>query len=215
MLHKIKYLLIFVPFLIVSCSFKGVKGNGNIVEDTRNVSEFSKIDVSGNYEVEINIGENTLVEIIAEENLLKLIKTKVKKHTLYISSRENLRPTEDLLIRISVENLSAIECSGVNDIIANNVDTEEFDIELSGAGSILINGKAERFFLEISGAADIEAKDFIVEDVVIEVSGAANAEVYASQSVDAEVSGAGFIELYGDAKRVRTDISGAGSLVRK
>ncbi|MCP5064496.1 MAG: DUF2807 domain-containing protein [Ignavibacteriae bacterium] len=215
MRHKIKYLLVLVPFLVMSCSFRGVKGDGNLITENREVEDFSNIDVSGNFEVEINVGSQPSVEIIAEENLLRLIKTKVKRQTLFISSRENLRPTEDMIIKITMLELMSIDCSGVNDIIANDIDSEELEIDLSGAGSIFINGKAEKFLLEISGAADIEAKDFIVDDVIIEVSGAANAEVYAAKSVNAEVSGAGFIELYGDAKKVKTDISGAGSLVRK
>ena len=63
--------------------------------------------------------------------------------------------------------------------------------------------------------ADLMAKNLITEDVSIDVSGAANAEVYASKSCIAEVSGAGYIELYGDAVDVNMDISGAGSLTRK
>ena len=59
------------------------------------------------------------------------------------------------------------------------------------------------------------AKELITEDIRIDVSGAANAEIFASNSCKAEVSGAGFIELYGDATDVNMDISGAGSLERR
>jgi len=213
--YKIYYILAFIPFFIFSCSFSGVRGDGNVINEGRDVGSFSKIDISGNYDVEIIAGKEPSVEVVAEGNLLKLIRTRVKKKTLYISSKKNLRPTDEMLIKISVEELNEIECSGVNDIVAENISAERFKIDLSGAGSIELYGKAAQLYIEISGAADIEAKDFIADDVVIEVSGAANAEVYAAKSVDAEVSGAGYIELYGDAKKVKTDISGAGSLVRK
>lgn len=213
---KSRLLIILLASLtLVSCKLTGIKGNGELVEEVREIDTFRKIDVSGNYEVEINVGESTKLEIIAESNLLKYIKTKVKRNTLYISTKENLRPREDLKIIISCPDLEAIECSGVNDIIADGINTEEFNIDLSGAGSIDISGKADLFKIEVSGAADLMARHFHTSDVKIEVSGAANAEVYATNSCDAEVSGAGYIELYGDAKDVNMDISGAGSLERK
>jgi len=208
-------LLVFISFLLVSCKLTGIKGNGDLVNDLREVEGFEKVDISGNFEVEINVGENTRLEIIAESNLLKYIKARVKKNTLYISSRENLRPRKDLKILINCPELYAIECSGVNDIIAKGINSDEFDIDLSGAASIDISGKTEYLKIDVSGAADLMARHFLTENVSIDVSGAANAEVYASHSCNAEVSGAGFIELYGEAKDVNMDISGAGSLERR
>ena len=130
-------------------------------------------------------------------------------------AKENLRPRDDLKIIISVPNLESIDCSGVNDVIAKGVNSDKFEIDLSGAASIKIAGSAKRLYIDVSGAADLLAKELITEDVRIDVSGAANAEIYASNSCDAEVSGAGYIELYGDAKDVNMNISGAGSLERK
>ncbi len=218
-LEKImKYKLLSILILsltLVSCKLTGIRGNGDLISETRDVEEFQKIDVSGNYEVEITVGEETSLKIIAESNLMKYIKTKVKKNTLFISSRENLRPREDLKLIVSVSNLTAIECSGVNEILAEGINSEEFYIDLSGAGSIDISGQAGLLRIDVSGAADLMAKDFLTEDITIDVSGAANAEVYASNSCDAEVSGAGYIELYGEARDVNMDVSGAGSLERK
>ena len=199
---KIIFLLI-CSFAFVSCKLTGVKGNGDLTNEIREVDSFEKVDVSGNYEVEIMVGEPTQLKIIAESNLLRYIKTKVKRNTLYISTKENLRPREDLKILISCPELNAIECSGVNDILADGIDSENFDIDLSGAGSIKISGETEYLKIEVSGAADLMARHFLTENVRIDVSGAANAEVYASNSCDAEVSGAGYIELYGDATDVK------------
>jgi hypothetical protein len=207
--------LILISLIMISCKLTGVRGNGDLVNEVRDIDQFEKIDVSGNYEVELNVGKTTRLEIIAESNLLKYIKTRVKKNTLYISSKKNLRPREDLKIIIDCPKLYAIECSGVNDIFAQGIESDRFDIDLSGAGSINISGKTEYLKIDVSGAADLMARDFLTENVRIDVSGAANAEVYAAISCDAEVSGAGYIELYGDAKDVNMDISGAGSLERR
>lgn len=214
MKSKLLFILI-LSSLLVSCKLSGIKGNGDLVTENRELEEFNKIDISGNFDVEITVGEPNNIEIIAESNLLKFIKTKVKKNTLYIMTKENLRPRNDLRIIISVPNLLAIDCSGVNDVFAEGIASDRFDIDLSGAASINISGDTEYLKIDISGAADLMARDFITEDIKIDVSGAANAKVFANRSCDAEVSGAGYIELYGDAKDVNMDISGAGSLERK
>ncbi len=206
-------LLLTIP-LLVSCSFNGIRGNGNVVNEEREISQFNKIDVSGIFDVDIKVGKSVSLVISAEDNLLKYIKTKVRNNTLIISSKENLHPRDDLVLKITTPKLNEIDCSGANDLNIDSVKTDKFLMDLSGAGSIEINGKAKKFFIDISGAADLDASEFFVEDVKIDISGAASADIYASKSLDAEVSGASSIKLYGNAEDVRTDISGIGSFSR-
>ena len=206
-------LLLTIP-LLFSCSFNGIRGNGNIVNEEREISQFNKIDVSGRFDVDIEVGKSVSLVITAEDNLLKYIKTKVRNNTLIISTKENLHPRDDLVLKITTPKLNEIDCSGANDLTIDNVKSDKFSIDLSGAGSIEINGKAKKFYIDISGAADLDASEFIVEDVKIDISGAASADVYASKSLDAEVSGASSIKLYGNAEDVKTDISGIGSFSR-
>lgn len=208
-------LILLVTITLVSCKLIGVKGNGDLIKESRDIDNFNNIDISGNFDIEIDAGGKLKLEVIAESNLMKLIKTKVKRNTLYIYSKNNLRPKKELRIVIAVPELFGIDCSGSNDIVAMGINSDEFEIDLSGASSIEIAGITDYLEIDVSGAADLQAKKLITKDVSIDVSGAANAEIYALKSCKAEVSGAGFIELYGDAIEVYTDISGAAGLERK
>ena len=191
MVPKMKKNTILITIILLvglaSCSFNGVRGDGDLQTETREIDHFDQVDISGNFEVEIEVGQPKSLIIIAENNLQDYIKTYVKRNTLFISTRKNLKPTEDLRIMITIPYLYGIECSGVNDVFAEGIDADEFHIDLSGAGSIEIKGNAKTLKIDVSGAADLSAKELI----------------------------AGFIELYGDAKDVNMDISGAGSLKRK
>ncbi len=103
---KIKLLLIvFLSSLLVYCKLSGIKGDGNLTEEEREIENFTKIDVSGNFDVEIYAGEKLSLKINADQNLLKYIKTQVKRNTLYIYSKENIRPREDLEVIVSVPQL--------------------------------------------------------------------------------------------------------------
>jgi hypothetical protein len=213
---KLKFSIVLLASLfLISCKLTGIKGNGDLTTETREIDNFEKLDVSGHFKIEVKVGDNKNLAILAESNLLKYIKTEVRGNTLHVYSKENLKPREDLIITVTVPKLIGINCSGANDIFAEGINSEEFDIDLSGAGSINISGKANLLAIDVSGAADLVAKELITEHVKIDVSGAANASVYATNSCNAEVSGAGNILLYGDAPNIKTDISGAGSLERK
>jgi hypothetical protein len=218
MVAEMKNNIILIAILLislVSCRFTGVRGDGDLQTETREIDNFDKIDVSGNFEVGIEVGQPKSLVVIAENNLQDYIKTYVKRNTLFISTRKNLKPTEDLRIKITIPYLNGIECSGVNDVFAQGINADDFYIDLSGAGSIDIKGNTKKLKIDVSGAADLRAEELITENIKIDVSGAANASVYASISCVADVSGAGFIELYGDAQDVNMDISGAGSLKRR
>ncbi len=213
---KFTLIILFVSALfLTSCKIGGVKGNGNWTNETRDVETFSKVDVSGNFNVEIAVNEKQNLLINADENLMKYIKTKVKRNTLYIYSKENLRPSDDIVINISVKNLDYIDCSGINNVNAYGIDTERFGVDLSGAGSIELEGKSNTLSIDVSGAAELIAKKLLTQDIKLDVSGAANAEIYASNTVDGDISGAGSVNLYGGAKVLNLDVSGAASLNRK
>ena len=51
--------------------------------------------------------------------------------------------------------------------------------------------------------------------VSISVSGAASADVYAREYLDASVSGVGSIDFYGNPDKTNTSVSGVGSITRK
>jgi hypothetical protein len=207
---------LFVTAAIMSaCGVWGVRGNGKIKEESRSVKSFDKIDVSGAFSVKIYVGESSSLKISGEENLMKFITTRVSGSTLKIDTKKNLSPRKEILIEITTPNLEGIHAGGANNIYAENINTDLFYVDLSGAGNIEIEGVSRRLRAEISGAGNIEAKNLKAEEVRIAVSGAASANVYAKSSLEAAVSGVGSIDYYGNPQDVKTNVSGVGSISRK
>ncbi len=206
---------IFFSFILfTNCNFNGIRGNGKIVKEERNVSEFNKIDIAGKFDVQVDVGKQTKIIVIAEKNLLKYIKVKVKKNNLIIYTKGNIHPVKDMKIKIDTPNLNSVECSGANDLEIKHVNSEKFFIDLSGAGNIKIEGKTRKLFIDISGAADLVAKELLAENVRINISGAANAEIYSSKSLEADLSGVSSVKLYGNAKNIKKDISGVATFTK-
>jgi hypothetical protein len=214
-MKKLIPFLVLGAFLFTSCGFWGIRGSGRMKNESRQVENFTGIDASGAFTIKVKVGESTSLKISAEDNLLKLIRTQVKGNTLVIDTRKNISPRKEIRVYITTPNLESIECSGANSIVAEGINTEAFDVDLSGAGNIDLYGTANKFRAEISGAGSIDAKKLKANNVVISVSGAASADVYANEYLDASVSGVGSIDYYGDPKKTNTNVSGVGSITRK
>lgn len=202
-------------FMVTGCSFCQTKGNGQYKTEGRELAAFNKLDLSGAYRVEVHCGETQRVEVNAESNLLPMIKTKVEKGTLYIgSSLKNYRKSR-ITIKIFVNDIVTLSSSGSCDLLVKNLKNTDFSIDLSGAGNLRIEGSTGNFRASISGAGNLNSESLIAKNVSLSLSGAGHAEVYASDNLDASISGVGSVIYSGDPKNVKKDVSGVGSIKKK
>ncbi len=230
MIFKRILFLIVLTISFYSC-INSVDGDGNIASEERNVESFSKIDISGEFEIMLNQGKTEKVEIEADENLLELISTETKNETLIIKTTEDIGSTKSLKIYITVVNLEDIDVSGavtlktkgklvVDELgidvsgaadINIDIETETLSMDMSGASETSLKGEADHFDIELSGASELEADKLKTKHTKIDISGAGAATVYAKKTLAVEISGAGSVKYKGKPK-ITKDISGAGSI---
>jgi len=209
------FLFLIIGLSVVGCKMWGVRGSGHVETEIRNVADFKSIEIAGNFVVDIEIEDAYYLEVKADDNLMDYITTRVRGENLIIDTKKNLNPRKDIKIKIKTPHLEMIESSGANEIWASGINEDYLEIILSGAGSIDLRGDVEKLQIGLSGAGNVNARKLYAKNTRISISGAASADVYASESIDAEVSGVGSIDFYGDPADVRTDISGVGSINRK
>ncbi len=212
---KLISFVLLIVFTLTGCGFWGVRGNGRVRDESRKVSEFRKIEAGGAFTIHVLVGPAASVKISAEENLLGYIRTSVRGNTLKLDTRKNISPRKEVRIDITTPSLTHLEISGANNVEVEDISGEEFNLELSGAGSVDLRGEIENLKIHLSGAGSIDSRNLKASDVRIAVSGAASAEVYASKYLDASVSGVGSINYYGNPEQTKTDVSGVGSITRK
>ena len=87
----------------------GIDGNGKVTKQTRNISNFSKIEVSRGLNVTIEQSNNYFVEVETDENLQEHITTRVENGTLFITSDENIDEAKAKTIRVKTPSLTALE----------------------------------------------------------------------------------------------------------
>jgi hypothetical protein len=208
--------LVLLVFVSGGCHhFGNVSGSGKMKLEKRDVPAFTAVNVSGAYDVEIVVQKEQSLEIEGDDNLLPLIRTQVKDGVLYIDNEKSFNTKHALRVRISVQEFDGITTSGASEFNVSNVKSDEFNIDASGAGHIEVSGETKTLEVGMSGAVGLDAKDLHAQKVTVKSSGAASADVYATEELRASVSGAGNIDYYGDPKTVSEDASGAGSISKK
>lgn len=235
-----KFFLFVLPVIILtaSCRMMGgkrVEGNGNIKTEERAVSAFSRVEVHGSIDVHVTQGELKPIRIEGDENLLQYIEINQQGNKVEVRNKRgyNLDPSTDMKIYVTSPDFSDIDVSGACDIIGETkisnsdklrlhvsgagdikmeVDVPQVTADISGSGSVNLKGKTRDFSCDLSGAGKARCFDLLAENSKIDISGAGEAEVYASIKLDAQVSGAGSVAYKGNATTVNQKVSGAGSV---
>jgi len=207
------------------------RGSGNITSQTRNVSGFNSVDVSGAIDIYVKQDSATSVKVEADDNLLHYIEVYTDNSTLVIRTDRGvrMRPTHKIKVYISNPSYKEFEVSGASSIRSENLITSsetlhvglngasegkmEFNaprvsVDLTGASNLTIRGKTKDFEGGASGASEIRCFDLLTENSDIELSGASGAEIYASVKLAGNVSGASHIKYKGNAT---TSISSSGA----
>jgi hypothetical protein len=232
------FLALLATVMLSSCGFFGgerVNGNGNVVTQTRATGDFNSIEVSGAIDVYIRQESSPAIKVETDENIQGLIITEVRGNVLRIYQEDGFNiDASTLKVYVSATSYKMLKASGACNFYTEsriagtdniNIDLSgasdanleisapAIEAELSGAGSLSLKGEAKDLSISGSGSSKIRCFDLIAGNVRVDISGAGNAEVFASTKLDVEVSGAGDI-IYKGNPAVSQHISGAGS-VRK
>ena len=228
-----KYSLpVLLLVLITACDKEAVRGDGNVVEDRRALEAYTKIDISGEYSIILQQSATPEMWIETDQNLLSLIKTEVKGNTLHINSEEELDASDGITLVISYTDLEELEIGGAVKLRAEEVikseklkidisgagwvelelEAEEIKLQLSGASSVTLSGDCEQLEVEMSGAGSLDAYDLHSQNCSVDLSGIGGAKVYATDNLEASVSGVGNVRYKGDPRNLKRSVSGLGNV---
>lgn len=93
-------------------------------------------------------------------------------------------------------------------------DALETALDLSGSGTVTLEGRSDHLFVEKDGSGTLNARDYtaLVADITSEGSGPV--EVFVEQHATVHIGGSGDVILWGEAEVDLTD-TGTGSFVRR
>lgn len=212
---------------------KRIKGNGNVVTKTRNVSEYDQIGVAGSFDVKLVAGKEGNLTIKVEENLLEYLITDVEDGKLKIKWKKgvSINTTKGLLVTVPFEDIESVSLAGSGDVFSEEViktddlnvalsgsgdiklkiSTDNISSAVSGSGDIVLSGKTQKLKCSVAGSGDINGYDLTSQDAEVNVAGSGDIKVNVSDNLIARVAGSGDIYFKGNPKQ-DVKISGSGSV---
>jgi hypothetical protein len=239
-MKKAVFLSIVLVLSLSSCYFDGwgtgISGNGDVVEETRDISGFTAVEVSTGIDVYLTQGDGFEVMVEADENLQDVILTELKGDRLVVrTDHVNIRSAKSKKVHVTLPELSELKISSAGNCVGQTpfqcedlrlsissagdltleVEADRIDLDISSSGDARISGSAAIFDASLSSAGDLNAFDLVAGVVDVSVSSAGDARVHATEEITMNASSAGNIYYRGDAKVVRSNSSSAGNIVHK
>lgn len=188
------------------------RGSGEPGSTVRDPGDFDAIDVSGPFQVQIEVGPATHVVVSGDDNVVPKVRTEVVGSTLHIDLPGRVVTKLPLSVAISVPALSDIDIGGASTVTVAGLEAPGFELDVSGASQLTIAGQSTELEAEISGASRLSASGLQVSKAKIEASGASTVEVSVDDSVEAEASGASTVRIHGSPDEIARDVSGASTV---
>ncbi|MBL4838895.1 MAG: DUF2807 domain-containing protein [Kordiimonadaceae bacterium] len=206
---------------------------GSTAEQTRDVSKFNAVTLHGSIDVDVLVGEEQSVRVVADDTVIDKLITEVSMGTLKIKLKNGYHSRiKKMHVYVTVPKLSggAIHGSGDMDIKGpitgdfsfsvhgsgngkiETVDASGLDLAIHGSGDLSIEGSCAEADVSIHGSGDISARGMKCVDVDIDVHGSGDVSIAATHGVEAAVFGSGDIDIYGKPDKVQSKVRGSGDI---
>jgi hypothetical protein len=180
--------------------------------EPRTLSGFHAIDLAGTLEVEVKVGTSASVVVTGEPYLVDKVITTVKNGLLVIDTRPKLRNHNHLRAIVTVPDLTSLAISGTGAMNVTGIASERLAINLSGTGAVTVAGSTGALHLVVDGTGEVEAGALAAKVATVEVNGTGQATLQASQSLEANISGTGSIDVTGHPAHVKKSVTGLGDI---
>ena len=209
--------VIALPFLFGGVlPFSRVVGSGNLQTQDRSVSDFTRVDVSSGFKVQITQSNTYKVSVTADDNVLNYTQTTVSGNVLTVRLQPGVSfQTSTLKAVIAMPTLEGVMLSGGTNITASGFSSSnDFTADLSGGSYLKITGRAGDLEAVCSGGSTIEMSGFPVNNTSVDFSGGSKGTINLSGRLDATLSGGSRLYYLGNPTLGDTNTSGDSAISR-
>lgn len=229
-------LIVFVS-IQVNANWKRIKGNGNVITETRTTLDYEKITIGGSFDIVLVDGNEGELSIKIEDNLSKYLITEVKEGTLKVRWKKgvNVRTRKGVKITIPFKQINAISLAGSGKIVTKNVissqklvlkiagsgnldldvKTTELITKIAGSGEMNLNGNTTKLVCKIAGSGDLDSYSLTTQNLEAKITGSGTLKATVNDKISARITGSGKIYYKGNATSEKVKITGSGSITQK
>ena len=214
---------IFIALGICYSLTAAAQGEVNFIEasntkdkETRSISSFTKLDVSGCFEVQLVKEDGNALTLAGADNILPLIITESHGDTLSIHLKDGLQIKPSLhnkvIIRVPFAYINAISLYGAGSVTSKSTISTNIDLKLDGAGAIKLQLYSPKSTINMVGAGTVLLKGYS-EAITCKLtgSGSITAGELETDTADVILMGSGTIKISSN-KKIKGRINGSGSV---
>jgi hypothetical protein len=210
-----------------------VDGSGNMVDDVRAVSGYTRIAVTAPVDVQLKHTGTEKAVVHADDNIAPLIETRVENGKLLIDAKKefSFRTRNKLSVVVEFKQLDALQLDGSANVLADDIKAGIFESVIHGSGNLKISkleadtvavsiagsgnfdarGRADKVGFVIEGSGDILADGLQSKSAAVRIAGSGDARVHVTDSLQARIAGSGDV-LYRGSPQVQKKVSGSGEV---
>jgi hypothetical protein len=216
--------LAVVTFLLIP-----LLGCGPVSTKTYDYTDFTRVEVSSGFHVELVQSDSYSVSVTASEALFNFIQVSKEADTLIIGltgfgqgtkKAEITMPTlTDLTLNggshATITGFSSTETLDINlsggSHLDGDIESGDTSIKLSSGSHITLSGSGADTSYSISGGSHAKLGDFNVENAELTASGGSHATINVSGILDVIVNGGSHVSYKGDPSLGNVDVSGGST----
>jgi hypothetical protein len=212
--------ILAISLLFTSCEEFGfyISGEGDIVSETIELSDFTAISATGAFDVVISQGDTIEVIATGHQNIIDRLKRDVANNSWNISLELGNYHNYELTVYITMPDIEAIKTTGSGDVYVNDFyNGGDLEMRITGSGDIEMNRfeNCPKLTADITGSGDIELKDEFPELEIIDlgITGSGNVNAYPATAAEAYIAITGSGSCYVTATDyLDVHISGSGNV---
>lgn len=208
-----KNTIALLPMFLIACG-SSVPGSGKVTTEMRNIRAFQELEVSGDAELIVTIGDETAIAVETDEEYQSSVVLENDGARLHVKQSGDIDPSL-LRLHITTPDLVALEAAGELRADIDGIDAARMEMDLAGEANVLVAGRVAELDINCAGSADINARELLADNVKVVAAGSASMTVYAKIALDAELAGTASLHYYGNPSDVDVDTNGSSVAVRE
>lgn len=210
----------------VACAGGPINPSGDVKTETRKLESFDEVTLAGVGKLRIVPGDEPVLEIKADSNVMPYIESEVVDGSLTIgidTVGRTLKLDSDTVVEFELTapivtaitntgsgsiaggafggTLFTLTDTGSGDIALDEANVVSLSSTISGSGSIEVKGGVTGAqVVSITGSGSYSAPGLDSKVATVRVTGSGHAEVWASEGLDATITGSGTVGYWGSPR---------------
>jgi len=187
-----------------------VQGNKKIITETYPLEHITSIDISLYAQVVIDMADSEEMTITIDENLITLVDREVIDGRLYLSQKEWINPSQDVIIKIGAPDMQMIIQGTHETTTVKNINTSQLSA-MANVGKIILSGRTD-IFNASAEVGEIDARNLDAPEVDVNLWSWGTIQLASPTLITGIAKGDGTVTYEGAIPKIKVRTSSGGTV---